>query len=141
MTGNSEVVGHLRCMVGAAIGGCVGYFAFGWILSQGFYAMIIPGAALGFVAGKMSPDQSTARGIVCAVLATGLGLFTEWKFFPFVKDGSLQYFILHIHDVRPIGLLMILAGGYFGYHFGMGTPRGESRHQAADVPADNSGSA
>jgi hypothetical protein len=115
-------------LAGAAIGGCVGYFVFGWVLGQGFYAMIIPGAALGYGAGKLSREESVTCGVISAILATGLGLFTEWRFFPFVKDGSLVYFIGHIHELRPVAMLMIGAGGYFGYHFGRGN----------NAPADRS---
>ena len=135
MAESSTVVGISRGLVGAAIGGCVGYFAFGWVLSQGFYAMIIPGAALGYGAGKLSQMGSTLLGVTCAVLATGLGLFTEWQFFPFAKDGSLLYFIGHVHDLRPVSLLMIGAGAFFGFHFGKGngTPalRSQDRHETS----------
>jgi hypothetical protein len=126
-------------LAGAAIGGCVGYFVFGWVLRQGFYAMIIPGAALGFGAGKLSREESAICGVISAILATGLGLFTEWQFFPFVKDGRLVYFIGHIHELRPVALLMIAAGGYFGYHFGRGNNRRVGR--SADRPESNIGPA
>ena len=56
LTGN-QFIGIARGLVGAAIGGAVGYYAFGWILGYGLYAMILPGAALGFAL----PDPSSKR--------------------------------------------------------------------------------
>jgi hypothetical protein len=41
------VVHLLRGLVGAVVGGVTGYYAFGWALSQGYYAMVVPGALLG----------------------------------------------------------------------------------------------
>lgn len=120
MSGAMTPTALIRSLIGAAIGGAIGYFLFGWVLKQGFYAMILPGAALGFGAAKLAPIESATQGTICAVLATALGLLTEWRHFPFVKDDSLPYFLTHIHDLRPMTLIMIVAGTYFGYHFGKG---------------------
>ena len=54
-----------------------------------------------------------------AVLAVGVGLFIEWHFFPFAKDGSFGYFITHIHE-RHFELIMIALGGVFAFWFGIG---------------------
>ena len=119
--GNSIRMGPLiRGLVGAAVGGVVGYFLFGWIFSQGFYAMIVPGAALGIGFGGFSRVRARVNGVVAAVLAVGLGLFTEWKFFPFRKDDSFGYLLSHIHEKPPITLIMIAVGGLCGYWFGIG---------------------
>ena len=61
--------------------------------------------------GLLSRDRSTVYGIVCAILAVGLGLFTECKFFPFIKDDSFNYFVTHIHELTPVTLIMIALGG------------------------------
>jgi hypothetical protein len=127
MIGKFRIVPFLKGILGAAVGGVVGYYAFGWVLSQGFYAMVIPGAALGYGFGLLSRDRSTVYGIVCAILAVGLGLFTEWKFFPFIKDGSFNYFITHIHELIPVTLIMIALGGLCGYWFGIGRTTVPSR--------------
>ena len=57
------------------------------------------------------------------MLALCLGGFTEWKFAPFVKDGSLSYFVAHVHQLKPVTLIMIAMGGAFGVWFGMGRDR------------------
>lgn len=104
------------CLVlcGAAVGGTLGYFIFFWIVSQGFYGLILPGALLGLGAG-VSTSRSVVPAIVCGVLAVALGLFTEWKFAPFKKDDSLSFFLLHVHHLSPVTVLMIAAGGWIGF--------------------------
>ena len=53
--------------------------------------------------------------MACGLLATALGLFTEFRFEPFIKDESLSYFLAHVFDLRPVTLLMITAGGAIGF--------------------------
>ena len=47
----------LRGLIGAAVGGAVGYFAFGWLVSQGFYAVALPGVLLGIGLGLQREHQ------------------------------------------------------------------------------------
>lgn len=101
-------------VLGAIIGGCLGYFLFAWILKQGLYAMILPGALLGFGA-RFGKSPAIAIPIACGVAALLLGFFCEWKHFPFRADASLGYFIKHLHQLKPITLLMIIAGGLLGF--------------------------
>lgn len=109
-----------RALCGAAIGGIVGYFAFAWFYNQGFYAMVLPGAALGIGCGAFVRGRFPALGIACGIAAVGLGLFTEWKFFPFIKDDGLMYFLTHVHELKPVSLLMIGLGGVIAYYYGAG---------------------
>ena len=102
MQSSNQIIGITRGLVGAAIGGAVGYFAFGWILNYRLYAMILPGAALGFGFATLAGERNTVNGIISAVLATGLALFTEWKHFPFDADESLGFFLRHIHKLTPV---------------------------------------
>ena len=123
----------IRGLFGAAVGGTAGYFAFEWILRQGFYAMILPGAALGLGFGASTCERSSVYGLVSAILAVGLGVFVEWRFFPFVKDGSFTFFITHVHQLRPVSLLLIALGGVLAFWLGIGrTP--VSRKDNPDRP-------
>ena len=101
-------------LAGAALGGVLGYFAFFWMAAQNFYGLILPGGLLGLGAG-VAQNRSTWLAVVCGLLATALGLFTEWRFSPFTKDDSLNYFLLHVHDLQPVTLLMVGAGGVMGF--------------------------
>jgi hypothetical protein len=61
---------------------------------------------------------SIVRGIACGLGAVALGLFSEWRFRPFVVDKSFQYLLGHIAELQPITLLMIGLGGFFGFWLG-----------------------
>ena len=95
----------------------MGYLAFGWLVSQGFYALALPGVLLGLGAGGLAKRRSMAFAVVCGVMALGLGVFTEWKHIPFAKDDSLKYFLTHLPDLRPLTLIFIGLGGFGGFWF------------------------
>lgn len=99
---------------GAMLGGLVGYFAFGWLYDQGFYGLVLPGGLLGLGAG-LTTCRSRWPSVVCGVLALGLGLFTEWRFRPFNADDSFSYLLGHLHQLKPITLLMLAAGTAIGF--------------------------
>ena len=107
-------------LLGAAVGGAVGYFAFFWIARQGFYALILPPGLMGFTAGFCARRRSTPLALVCGVAGLALGLFTEWRFAPFVADSSLLYFITHIHALKPITMLMLALGAFLSYRLALG---------------------
>ena len=101
-------------LMGAVAGGLVGYFGFFWIARQGFYALVLPGGLLG-VGASLFANRSTDLCIVCGLLALALGVVAEWQFAPFIRDGSLGYFVTHIHQLKPITLLMIAAAAFIGF--------------------------
>ena len=110
-------------LLGALVGGVLGYYLYKLLLSQGFYGLAIPGAALGLGCGTLSGGYSKALGIVCSVLALGLSLFSEWKFFPFVADGSFEFFLTHLHQLKAWTLIMTAVGTFAGYWLGVGRER------------------
>ena len=103
-------------LVGALIGGALGHFLFGWALKQGFYAMILPGALLGFGA-SLARCRHLAIPILCGVLGLVLSVITEWRFRPFVKDGSLSYFISNLGGLPSLALVMMAVGTLFAFWF------------------------
>jgi hypothetical protein len=105
---------NVLALLGALAGGVLGYFAFFWIAGQGFYALIVPGGLLGLGAGLFR-NKSVVVAIVCGLLATALGVFTEYRFAPFIADDSFTYFLSHVFDLKPVTLLMIAAGGLIGF--------------------------
>ena len=124
MAENVPTTNWLLGIVGGIVGGAIGYFAFSLIVGQGFYAIVLPGALLGLGCGYLSGIRSNALGVVCGLVALLLGFFTEWRFFPFIKDGSFSYFITHVHNLKSVTLIMIALGGFFGFWFGMGRAGG-----------------
>ena len=127
MQAKTQIIAMIRGLIGAALGGAAGYFAFGWILGFGLYAMILPGAALGFGFGALAGEKNTVHGIVSAVLAAGLGLFAEWRYFPFNEDASFPFFVAHIHQLKTITLLMIAVGSVIAFWSASGNTR-SNRH-------------
>lgn len=110
-------------LLGAALGGGVGYFAFFWAARQGFYALILPPALLGLTAGYFARCRSTPLAIVCALAGLALGLYTEWQRAPFIADKSFSYFLTHVHQLKPFTLLLLALGVFMCYRFALGVDR------------------
>jgi len=104
-------------LAGAAVGGVLGYLAFGWLAGQGFYALALPGVLLGLGATALARRRSMALAVTCGFLAVALGVYAEWKHFPFAKDDSLNYFVTHLFNRRPFTLILIGLGGFGGFWF------------------------
>lgn len=107
----------VRTLAGASVGGVAGYFAVGWLASQGFYALALPGVLLGLGGGFCSQKPSRVLTILCGLSAAALGLFTEWRHFPFVADKSFGYFLAHLADLRPLTWIMLALGTAAGAWF------------------------
>ena len=110
-------------LLGATVGGCLGYLAFTWIASQGFYALMLPPGLLGIGAGLASRRRSRPLAIICAVAGLALALFTEWRHAPFVADKGFGYFFAHVHQLQPVTLIMIAVGTYLSYSLALGRER------------------
>lgn len=122
----AEKVKHVNWplgLVGAVLGGVAGYFLFFWVLRQGFYALLLPGATVGLGCGVLSRGRSNTLGIVCGLLAVLVGLLADWGFEPFKTDDSLAYFLTHLHQLEPITMIMIVAGAALAYWIGVGRTR------------------
>ena len=104
-------------LLGAAACGALGYAGFFWMMRQGFYSPVLPGALLGLGAGLCARRRSVPLAAVCGAAALVLGLFTQWRFEN--GEGFLQ-FLLHLGSESPVTLIMIALGGFFGYRLALG---------------------
>ncbi len=104
----------LISLVGAAVGGVLGFFGFGWFLSYGFYALVLPGGLMG-IGASAGRARSMPLAIVLSISAIVLSLVAEWKYRPFVKDDSLDYFVQHLHQLSPVTFLMIAVGAFVAF--------------------------
>jgi len=118
------VVGWLLGLTGGVAGGVLGYFLFMVIASQGFYAIVLPGALFGIGCGALSGRRSNGLGIVCAILGLAAGIFAEWRFAPFAADESLSYFLTHFHKNSGVTLVLIAIGAVCAFYFGRGREGG-----------------
>ncbi len=98
----------------AALGGMVGYLGFFWLLTQGFFALALPGGLLGIAAG-FPKNRWIGWAWICGIAALSLGIYADWKAEPFRADAHFRYFLTHLHLVRPFTLIMIAAGTAVGF--------------------------
>jgi hypothetical protein len=110
----------LRGIGGAVVGGIVGYFLFRWLISQGFYGIMIPGVLIGLGSAAAARGKNLTLGILCVVAAIGLTIWAEWSVAPFVKDKSLSFFVTHLHQLPAIKLIMMALGAAAAFWFGQG---------------------
>jgi len=100
----------------AAAGGVLGYLAFWGLLTQGLYALAIPGGLLGVGAGMYARRRSTALGVVCGAAALVLGLMTFWSF----SSYGLVTFFRNLHRLSTFTYIMLAIGTLVGYWGGRG---------------------
>jgi hypothetical protein len=110
----------VRGGLGAMAGAAVGVLAFRWLAQQGFYGIMLPGALIGLGAGWAARGRSVSLGVFCAIAALLVAVVAEWAVFPFVKDKSFSFFLLHVHELPAAKLLMMALGVAFAYWFGQG---------------------
>jgi hypothetical protein len=130
----NRLISTILGVIGGVVGGIAGYLLFFWIIKQGFYALVLPGAAVGLGCGLLAQHRSVLRGIVCAIAGLALGLYTEWVYEPFAADKTFRYLVLHFYDMRGITLIMIALGTalsfYLGRDAGVLAPRGDGLAKA-----------
>ena len=107
------LVSNLLGLVGAAVGGVLGFYAYNWLLSQGFVGLMIPGAFLGLGCSLLARHPSTARGLVCGVAGLFLSLFTHWYNAP--TDLSFLAFVKGAWDLLPVTKLMAGLGTFIAF--------------------------
>jgi hypothetical protein len=101
-------------VLGALVGGTVGYFGFFWVASQGLYAPVLPGGMLGIVAGRFR-NRSLLLAVVCGLAALALGVVAEWRLAPFKNDGSFTFFLANLHRLKPVTLILLALGAAIGF--------------------------
>jgi hypothetical protein len=123
------IVHLLRGLIGATAGAFAGYHAFAWFHSQGFYAIVVPGALIGLGFGYASGTRSKGLGAICAGLAVAFSLFVEWRF---VVHGDIEVFLNNLQHLSGVTWLMILLGTWCAYSYGMGRPTRPARRTVQD---------
>jgi hypothetical protein len=113
-----QITSNILGLIGAVAGGVLGYYIFLWILDQGFYGLMIPGALLGLGCGLLSRHASQLRGVLCGAAGLVLGMYAEWSYRVFKPDGSFGYLVTHIYQKRPLTLVMLALGALFAYWLG-----------------------
>ena len=107
-------------LIGAAIGGAVGYFILFWMLKKGYYALVLPPSLMGLAAGFCARGRSVLLAILCGIAGLSLALFIEWKLSAFEVDRSLFYFLTHVHRVNQVDLIVLIVGPILGFRLALG---------------------
>lgn len=106
---------ELLVLLGAAVGGLLGYLLFFALARRGYHALAVPGGLLGLGAGLFR-TKSRAVPIVCGLAALALGLIAEWRLAPFIADAGFVHFLRHVHLLPRFTLLMLAAGAAIAFY-------------------------
>ena len=118
---NPMPIAFLRGLLGAILGGAIGYFGFFWLTRFQIYALVLPGAMLGLGFGLAAGRKSYGFGVFCAVAAFFLGCVAEWKRSPFLADESFSFFVTHLNHLdHPAALILLILGVVMAFWFGRG---------------------
>lgn len=109
-----------RGIVGAVIGGAIGFFAFKWLLTQGFYGLALPAALLGLGFSIWARRSMLLGGIFCAIVGLMLMIFCEWNTSPFIKDESLGFFLQNLTELQSVTHVFMAIGTAMAFWFGRG---------------------
>lgn len=112
------LISNLLALIGAIIGGVLGFYTFGWLWHYGFYGMAIPGAFVGLGCGLLAQHRSLARGIVCGAGAFLLSIYTESRYYALPGEDSFIYMVSHFYKLSPVTLLMIAIGSAIAFWVG-----------------------
>jgi hypothetical protein len=112
------VISNLLGLVGAIVGGVLGFYTFGWLLSYGFYGLMIPGAFLGLGCSLLARHPSIIRGILCGTAGLALAIFAEWYYRPWNADSSFSYFMTNLTSLSPVTFVMLGVGTLIAFWVG-----------------------
>jgi len=108
-----EQGGVLLALVGAAVGGVVGYFGFYWLVAnQGMAFVALPGAGIGLCRAAFTRTYSVIAAVACGVGALGLQLYIANNFY----NGG-------IGGTPLLGWAGIVIGTIIAAWFGLGRKR------------------
>jgi hypothetical protein len=105
----------ILAVVGAIAGGILGFFAVGWLARQGLYSVLLPGAFVGIGSLLGKGCRGAAIPFLLGLLGVIAVYLAEWHYFPFVRDGSLGFFVKHLSSLKPFTHLLAVAGGLIAF--------------------------
>lgn len=111
----NPILNIVRGLVGMGIGGVVGVWLFEWILTQGLYAIVLPGLFIGLGCGVLIQSRCILLQVIAGISGVSLGIYCDWKhtlgysnFFDYLKD---------FHHNPPIVIILIVLGGVFSFWY------------------------
>ena len=105
-------------LIGGIVGGVIGFFAFKYLVSQGLYSLIVPGALVGLGFGFASRVRHVAFGVISAVMGLAACLVCEWKVLN--PDSSFSEFLGGFKNEGVMTWVFLVLGVAAAYYFGVG---------------------
>lgn len=109
-----------RGVVGAVIGGAIGFYVFKWLLTQGYYGLALPAILLGLGFAICARRSMLLGGVFCAIAGLMLMIFSEWNTSPFIKDESLGFFLQNLTELQSVTQIFMALGTAMAFWFGRG---------------------
>lgn len=128
---NFPVKNLLAGLVGAVVGGIVGFFIYQWLFNNGYSGPVVPPACVGLGFGLAARKRHIAFGFISAVLAVGATMFTVWKI-RLVDGTSFTDFLEWYMDKNTFGWVMVAIGIAMAFSFGMGRENYGTPSQKSD---------
>jgi hypothetical protein len=113
----------LRGILGGVLGGVLGFFAFEWLLSHGYYALVLPGSLVGMGCGLASGRKVMALGVLSALGALVVGVLTDWNSLAAPNPSLIGHAATLIQPHRHLPGALILVAVAISFYFGMGRDR------------------
>jgi len=110
----------VRGLLGAIIGGGAGWFAYFWLLNQGYDGLMIPGALVGAGFSILSRRSAWSFGAACAVMGLGLMLVCEWQSLVNFRKGPFLDFLTNLHQLNTPNKIMLCVGTLVAFWLGKG---------------------
>lgn len=104
---------NLVSLMGALMGGTLGYLGFFWLLGQGFFGLVLPGGLLGLGAGVVR-NRGGWVPWVCGLMALVLGFVADYR--SLANPPELSEFLSRLLQRQPVTLLMLAVGTAIGFY-------------------------
>lgn len=103
---------NVLALLGAAVGGAIGYAGVFWLLRQGFLGLALPGGLLGLGAGVV-PNRGRWVAVVCGLAALGLGLLADHQ--SLANPPPLAAYLAGLPGRSVVTLVMLAVGAVIGF--------------------------
>jgi hypothetical protein len=113
----------VRGIVGGTVGGVLGYFVFDWALTQGYYALVLPGSLVGIGCGLASGRKLLALGILSAIGALLVGALADWNSLANPSPTIWEHAATLLQANRRMTAILILVSVVLAFYFGIGRDR------------------
>ena len=118
---NFPVKNLILGLIGGVVGGVLGGFICELLSNNGFYAVALPGAAVGFGFAMMAKKRHIAFAVICGILGLLAGLLTQWLVYS--NNETFLSLLFELKDYSIVTFIMLGLGAVCGFSIGHGRDR------------------